>query len=80
MAPIIAPPKKDNIGSDTYSKKDPSCHYLLCTRAGFYSHSIHEKKMFSGATNSSGFDLRALNSDVKRAFIVSCKLVKQTIH
>lgn len=38
------------------------------------------RKNFSGATNSSDFDLRALNSDVKWTFIVSCKLVKQTIH
>lgn len=39
-----------------------------------------QKEKKSGATNSSSIDLRALNSDVKRTFIVSCKLVKQTIH
>lgn len=84
MAPIITPPKKKK---GLYRKRHIQQKKLLSL---FVVHSngflfplesrLTKKKSLSGATNSAGFDLRALNSDVKRTFIVSCKLVKQTIH
>ena len=83
MAPIITPPEKDYIGSDIYSKKKSTLVTVCCALERIFfipSRISFHGKTFSGATNSSGFDLRALNSNVKRTFIVSCKLVKQTIH
>lgn len=78
MAPIITP--KTGLYRKRHEQQKSSLVTICCALDRVFIPHDTRKKIYSGATNSSSFDLRALNSDVKRTFIVSCKLVKQTIH
>lgn len=87
MAPIITPKKGLNRKRHIQQQREKSSRVTICCTLDrifiptqVTRHQDSERKKYSGATNSSSIDLRALNSDVKWTFIVSCKLVKQTIH